>query len=184
MLQRFKEYGITLNPKNLFLAKNSVNYLGHTISQGNVSIIPDGINKVLQFKWPKNLKELHKFTGLFSFYAKFITNYARIVKSLNRLKQKGVKYVWSEVEERCFEKTKKLLTTPPVLALPDFDKKFVVTCDASSTGIGAVLQMDVDGNLLLVHYAYRALTECESKYGVYKLEFLACLYGVKKGVLK
>lgn len=169
MLQRFKEYGITLNPKNLFLAKNSVNYLVHTISQVNVSIMPDGINKVLQFKWPKNLKELHKFTVLLSFYAKFIPNYARIiVKSLNRLKQKGVKYVWSEVEEKCFEKTKKLLTTPPVLALPDFDKNFVVTCDVSSTGIGAVLQMKVDGNLLLVNYASRALTRCESTYSVYK----------------
>lgn len=93
-----------LNPKKLFLAKNSVNYLGHTISQGKVSIMPDRINKVLQFKSPKNLKELLKFTGLLSFYAKFIPNYARIVKPLNRLKQKGVKYVWSEVEERCFEK--------------------------------------------------------------------------------
>lgn len=142
--------------------------------------MPDRINKVQQFKSPKNLKELHKFTGLLSFYAKFIPNYARIVKPLNRIKQKGVKYVWSEVEERCFEKTKKLLTTLPVLALPDFDKKFVVTCDASTTGIGAVLQMKIDGNLLLVHFASRALTECESKYSVYKLEFVACLYGVKK----
>lgn len=104
------------------LLSTCVNYLGHTISQGKVSIMPDRINKVLQFKLPKNLKELHKFTCLLSFYAKFIPNYARIVKSMNRLKQKGVKHVWSEVEERCFEKTKKLLTTPPVLALPDFDK--------------------------------------------------------------
>lgn len=37
----------------------------------------------------------------------------------------------------------------------------------------------MDENLLPVHYAFRALTECESKYSVYKLEFLACLYGVE-----
>lgn len=55
-----------------------------------------------------------------------------------------------------------------------------MTCDASTTGIGAVLQMEIDGNSLLVLYASRALTECESKYSVYKLEFVACLYGVKK----
>lgn len=48
-----------------------------------------------------------------------------------------------------------------------------MTCDASTTGIGAVLQMEIDGNLLLVLYASRALTECESKYSVYKLEFVA-----------
>lgn len=157
-----------------------MNYLGHTISQGKVTIMPDRIEKILQFRSPKNLKELHKFTGLLSFYAKFIPNYSRIVNPLNRLKQKGAKFIWADIEEKCFQKTKQLLTSPPILALPDFDKQFVLTCDAFQTEIGAVLQMEIDGNLLPLHYASRALTECEQKYSMYRLEFLACPFGVEK----
>lgn len=134
VLQKFKEYGITINPRKLSLTKNSVNYLGHTISHGHFAILQDRIDKILSFKSPRNLKELHKFTSLLSFYAKFIHNYSRIVKPLNKLKQKGLRFVWTEIEEKC------LLTSPPILALPDFDINFVLTCDASQARIGAVLQ--------------------------------------------
>lgn len=126
----------------------------------------------MQFGSPKNLKELHKFTGLPSFFAKFIPNYFRIAKPLNRLKQKGAKFIWVDIEGKCSQKTKELLTSPPILALPDFDKQFVLSYDASQTGIGAVLQMVVDGNLLPVHFASRALTESSKSTACTNLNFL------------
>ena len=46
---------------------------------------------------------------------------------------------WNPAAEQAFEELKKVMTTGPVLALPDFSQTFIVECDASGNGLGAVL---------------------------------------------
>jgi hypothetical protein len=46
---------------------------------------------------------------------------------------------WTELAMTSFQQLKQVLSTAPVLQLPDFNKPFVVEYDASSTGFGAVL---------------------------------------------
>jgi hypothetical protein len=41
--------------------------------------------------------------------------------------------------ERAFQDLKRALTTTPLLQLPDFNKSFIIECDVSRTGFGAVL---------------------------------------------
>lgn len=180
VLKRLRQFGFTVNPQKINLAKNSVNYLGHTISRGKLSINPDRTDKVRNFPTPKTLKQLLRFTGLCAFYSRFIPNFSVIAAPLYALKSKDKRFEWGENQQNAFDKLKYILTTPPLLALPDFDQKFVVTTDASDVGIGAVLQIQKDNALLPVHYASRKLTPQESRYSTYKKEFLACLFGVEK----
>ena len=56
------------------------------------------------------------------------------------------------------------LTSPPVMAFPDFTKPFVLHTDASQEGLGAVLYQEQDGKLRVLGYASRILTPSEKNY--------------------
>ena len=53
--------------------------------------------------------------------------------------KKNVTFAWGPAQEESFNRLKYSLTHAPVLTLPNFDKPFEIECDASGTGIGAVL---------------------------------------------
>ncbi|GJW86887.1 reverse transcriptase domain-containing protein [Tanacetum coccineum] len=62
-----------------------------------------------------------------------------IAKSLTELTQKNKKYIWGENQESAFQLLKQKLCEAPILALPEGNDDFVVYCDASHQGLGAVL---------------------------------------------
>ena len=82
--------------------------------------------------------------------------------------------------QSAFQKLKDLLTTPPVLAYPDFDKPFVMHTDASTNELGAVLeQEEMDGKSHPIAYASRSLSKAEKNYGITELEALGVVWGAK-----
>ncbi|GKA56435.1 putative reverse transcriptase domain-containing protein [Tanacetum coccineum] len=62
-----------------------------------------------------------------------------IAKSFTELTQKNKKYIWGENQESAFQLLKQKLCEAPILALPEGNNDFVVYCDASLQGLGAVL---------------------------------------------
>jgi hypothetical protein len=54
------------------------------------------------------------------------------------LTKKGA-FHWIEESQQTFDKMKEVMSTCLVLALPDISQLFVLECDASEVGIGAVL---------------------------------------------
>ncbi|GKE02919.1 putative reverse transcriptase domain-containing protein [Tanacetum coccineum] len=71
--------------------------------------------------------------------APFIKDFSKIAKSLTELTQKNKKYIWGEDQESTFQLLKQKLCEAPILALPEGNVDFVVYCDASHQGLGAML---------------------------------------------
>ena len=68
------------------------------------------------------------------------------------------------------------MSNPPILALPDFSKSFVVKCDAFGVGVGAVLMQ----NQRPIAYHSQALKGKSLALSTYEKELLALVVAVKK----
>lgn len=155
-------------------ARQEIAYLGHVISGKGVATDPGKIATIRDRPAPVNVKELRGFLGLAGYYRKFIRNYRIISKPLTNLLRKGIPFVWIQDHVVAFQTLKNSLVSAPVLALPDFNREFVVETDASDGGIGVVLMQD--GHPLA--FVTRALGPRNQGLSVYEKEYLAILIAI------
>ena len=92
----------------------------------------------MEWASPRNLTELRGFIGLCNFYRRFVKGYSQYTAPLTDLTKKGA-FSWSKEDEKYFQKIKEVMSSFPVLDLPDFSKPFVLECNASGVGIWVVL---------------------------------------------
>ena len=79
-----------------------------------------------------------------------------------------------------------LITEPLFLHYPVDSLPLILTTDASDTGVGGVLQQEVDGNMHNLYYHSQLMTTCEKKYSAIEKEALAiykCLERMRSLVL-
>ncbi|GKA71870.1 putative reverse transcriptase domain-containing protein [Tanacetum coccineum] len=105
----------------------------------------------------------------------FIEGFSKIAKSLTELTQKNKKYIWGEDQESAFQLLKQKLCEAPILALPEGNDDFVVYCDASHQGLGAVLMQREK----VIAYASRQLKPHEENYTTHDLELGAVVFALK-----
>ncbi|GJS58876.1 putative reverse transcriptase domain-containing protein [Tanacetum coccineum] len=112
---------------------------------------------------------------LAGYYRRFIKDFSKIAKSLTELTQKNKKYIWGKDQETAFQLLKQKLCEAPILALPEGNDDFVVYCDASHQGLGAVLMQREK----VIAYASRQLKPNEENYTTHDLELGAVVFALK-----
>ena len=189
VFDRMRKEGLKLSPSKCQFFKRRVKYIGHMVSESGVEPDPDKVEKVKTWPKPRNPEEVRKFIGFVGYYRKFVQNFSKIARPLTDLmpapsskrksKAKEQKqWHWGDEEERAFETLKHHLTSPPILAYPDFTQPFELHTDASQKGLGAVLYQTQGEHQRVIGYASRGLTPSERNYPAHKLEFLALKWSV------
>lgn len=193
MFRCLSDNGLKLKGSKCVFFQTEVKYLGFVVSVDGIK--PDDEKLSAVQNWPEitNVRELRRFLGFTSFYRKFVKDYSKIAKPLNDLlighpsgkKQKGrskikskIPWKWTAVEQKARDELIHRLTNPPILAYADYMLPFIVHCDASGDGLGAILYQKQDGHERVIAYASRSLRGAEKLYPAHKREFLALKWAV------
>ena len=197
VLRRLRENGIKLNASKCSFFQREVTYLGRTITAEGYGPDKSNIQALLELKTniPQNVGDVRKLLGLLSYYRRYVNNFAKIARPIHQLiksansntSNKKTKsgqissaapIEWNSECQSAANMIIDKLTQQPVMCYPDFEKPFVLHCDASALGLGAVLYQNQDGKLRVVGYASRSLLPAEQNYHSSKLEFLCMKWAV------
>jgi hypothetical protein len=140
-LTALRQHRLAVKQRKCIFDSQSVAYLGHVISASGVAMDPTKVEVVQAWPTPQTPRALRGFLGLTGSYCKFIRDYGNIAGPLTQLLKKEA-FAWSSEATTTFTTLKQVLTTGPVLQLSDFDKPFIVNCDASGTGFSAILHQE------------------------------------------
>jgi hypothetical protein len=135
VLQKLRENQLyaKLNKCEFWLKK--VSFLGHIIYEGGISVDPIKVKDVLCWNTPQNVSDIISFLGLAGYYKKFIEGFSKISKPMTELLEKSKIFEWTPRREASFQELKKILTTAPVLTMPDMEKPISIYYDASGQGL-------------------------------------------------
>ncbi|GJW17233.1 putative reverse transcriptase domain-containing protein [Tanacetum coccineum] len=118
-----------------------VQFPGHVIDSQGIHVDPAKIESIKDWASSKTLTKIRQSLGLAGYYRRFIERFSKIAKPMTKLTQEKVAFEWGA-------------------------ENFIVYCDASHKGLGAVLMQ----NEKVIAYASRQLKIHEKNYTTHDLE--------------
>jgi len=155
--------------------QREMGFLGHIVSAEGVLVDLEKIEAIKDWPRPTNATEIRSFLGLAGYYRRFVKGFASMALPLTKLTGKNVPFVWSLECEEGFVSLKEILTSTPVLALPEHGESYMVYTDASRVGLGCVLMQRGK----VIAYASQQLRKHEGNYPTHDLEMSAVIFALK-----
>ena len=182
VLVRCRTHGITINADKFVLAASEVSFCGYGISGEGIAADDTKVRAITEFPKPANITDVRSFMGLVNQLGDFSPHIAETAEPLRALMSPRRAFTWTPDHDVAFERVKKALSRPPVLAHFDPSLKVVLQTDASRLyGVGyALLQEHQDGTLRLIQCGSRFLADEESRYSTIELEMVAAVWGMVK----
>ena len=187
--EKFRRANLKLSPDKCDLAKKSLKFLGHIITDKGLRTCPDYVKAISEWKCPNTRALCRAFYGKVSYYRRFIPDFAAISAPIvDKLKDDGTRdnavFEPSPEFRDAFASLKRHLTRAPILAYPDFDsdEPFILDTDYSSANraAGAVLSQVQNGQERVIAYGSIRLSPTQANYDAHKGELAAFLIFCKK----
>ncbi|POM69824.1 Pol protein [Phytophthora palmivora] len=162
--------------EHCLFGQTEVAFLGHMVSHAGISVDPRKTGAIAKYPTPTNRKELLGFLGLAGYYRRFIYDFAELSRPLKH----RLRWNWSKPVEEGYLHLKLALQQASTLRLPDFERPFIVTTDASGHCIGGVLSQKYDGTDHPIVFYSKKLDVHERGLPTHEKELLAIKVATEK----
>nr|VZI06174.1 unnamed protein product [Spirometra erinaceieuropaei] len=182
IFDRFQQHGLQLNVDKCVFGVNSFDFLGHHVDQHGITPLTEKMQCILSFPVPNTLTQLRRFIGLINYYRRFIPHCAAILAPLtDLLKSKAKPIELSPASHTAFEEAKKALADATMLhhLNSDAHAQLILTTDASSSAVGAVLHQQVNNQLQPLAFFSQKLQPAQTRYSTFSRELLAVYLAIR-----
>ncbi len=182
VLERCKEYGITLSRKKAHFAQDKVEWCGYTLSKDGYTVSEKLVQSLKSFPTPKNRTDVRSFNGLVQQFESMSPHLTDLMEPIRALLSPKVSFLWTEDQQCAFDNTIKELMSPRILTLFQKGARLRLETDAAQkTGFGfALWQEETNGQWKLLRCGSRTVSPAESRYSVIESELTAVVYSMIK----
>lgn len=167
VLRILTEHGILLQTKKCLFKVEKAIFVGNALSRDGVNPTQKKIEAIESFRRPNTASEIRSFLGLVGYVGRFIPHLATKTCELRNLMTSKEAFQWNETHEEAFNELKRCVTSAPILAYFDNNRKTRVIADASPFGLGAVLvqfEDETSQKPVIISYASKSLSATERRY--------------------
>jgi len=182
VLTLLRKHGITLKAQNCHLFSNEMEYLGHVVRPGRLSVNEKNLKAIKKAVSLKTQTQLRSFLGMCNVYRRFPVDFAKTAKPLNDLNSVKILTLLSPPtleQQAAFEKLREELCQTPILAIPRKEGKYIIEVDPSYDKLGCcLLQQKPDDKYLAVRYFGKGLLPADKNYTVTDIDGLGVVWAV------
>ncbi|CAH8604747.1 unnamed protein product [Schistosoma rodhaini] len=190
LFERFKSYGVVINPSKCIFGASSLEFLGHHIDSQGIKPLEDKVKAITSYPEPTSVKSLRRFLGTCNFYRRFLPNCADVLQPLTDLlkndksgtmKEKNQTFKLPADAKVAFEKAKSMIANATMLQHLNTDPTtlLILCTDASQKAVGAVLQQRVNNTITPIAFFSKRLSPVQERYSTFGRELLAMYLAVK-----
>jgi hypothetical protein len=148
ILKGVEEVSLTLKASKCEFRTDRTEYLGYIIAATGISMDPEKVKVVEEWREPTNVKGVQSFLGFANFYRRFIRDFSKITAALTKLTRNDRPWEWNDAAQVAFEQRKAAMISQPMLRHFDPTRPLTLEMDASDYTIGAVCSQPNDLGIL------------------------------------
>jgi hypothetical protein len=183
VFEKLRVNQLFLKWKKCELYADKIDCLGHVIDDQGIHPAVDKLERIREWRVPRNYNDIQRFVGLVNYVGNFLPNISAYTGPLLAMTMNGAPFHWRPLHQRCFDMIKRICCKTPIIRPIDqkVDEPIWIICDASKTGVGAMYGQGPSWQQCRpAGFMSKKFTSAQQNYAVHELETLAILEALIK----